>query len=79
VSLRILWNYPALVTFHSLRIHEATAIDRAVIRFSETGEGRLTWVAPYHRLRAGAFDAVLSIQREARVMTVLRIYRAPRA
>jgi hypothetical protein len=78
VKLRIVWNYPALVTFYGLLIHEATAVDRAVIRFSETGEGRLTWVAPHHRLRAGAFDAILSIQREARVMTVLRIYRAPR-
>jgi hypothetical protein len=78
VKLRIVWNYPALITFYSLRVHEATALDRAVIRFSETGEGQLTWVAPHHRLRAGAFDAILSIQREEREITVLRIYRAPR-
>jgi len=78
VRLRILWNYPALVTFYDLRIHEATAVDRAVIRFAETGEGQLTRVAPHHRLRAGAFDAVLSIQMDARVVTVLRLYRVRR-
>jgi hypothetical protein len=78
VKLRIVWHYPALFTFYHLQVHEATAVDRAVIQLAETGEGQLTWVAPHHRLRAGAFDAVLSIQREARVLTVLRIYRAPR-
>lgn len=76
MRLRIVWNYPALVTFYDLRVHEATAVDRAVLRFAETGEGQLTWVAPHHRLGAGAFDAVLSIQRAERVVTVLRIYRA---
>ena len=78
MTLRIVWNHPALVTFYGLRVHEATAVDRAVIRFSETGDGQLTWVAPHYRLRAGAFDAVLSIQRDARVITVLRIYRNAR-
>lgn len=78
MKLRIVWNFPALVTFNALHIHEATELDRAVIRFAETGEGQLTWVAPHHRLRAGGFDAILSIQRDARVVTVLRIYRARR-
>lgn len=78
MTLRILWNYPALAVFYSLRIHEATAIDRAVIRFAETGEGEISRAEPHYRLRAGGFDAVLSIDLGARVMTVLRIYRGKR-
>jgi len=76
MSFRILWNYPALIRFYDLHPSEAAAVDRAVIRFAETGEGHLTWVAPYHRLRAGTHDAVLVIDGEARTVTVLRIYRS---
>jgi hypothetical protein len=75
MSFRIVWNYPALVTFYELYPSEAMTVDRAVIRFAETGEGRLTWVAPHFRLRAGAHDAVLSIDRQAQIVNVLRIYR----
>jgi hypothetical protein len=76
VRLRIVWNYPALATFYDLRVHEATVLDRAVIRFAETGEGDLEWDPPHHRLRTGAHDAMLDIDTETRVVTVLRIYRA---
>lgn len=77
MRLRIVWNYPALATFYDLRVHEATALDRAIIRFAETGEGDLEWDPPHHRLRTGAHDAMLQIDIKARMMTVLRIYRAP--
>jgi hypothetical protein len=74
MRFRIVWNYPALVTFYDLRVREATEIDRAILRFAETGEGHLSWVAPHHRLRAGAHDAVLAIDPAERIVTVLRIY-----
>ena len=62
------WDFPALVTLlERLHMHEAEAVDRAVIRFAETGEGRLTRVAPYYRLRAGAHDALLTIDHEAQM------------
>jgi hypothetical protein len=76
VSFQIVWNYPALAVFYDLRIHEATAVDRAVIRFAETGKGQLYRVGPHFRLRAGTFDAVLRIDTQERVLHVLRIYRA---
>jgi len=41
VSPRIVWTYPALAVFYDLRVHQATAVDRAVIRFAETGDGRV--------------------------------------
>ncbi|WP_438021696.1 hypothetical protein [Sorangium sp. So ce233] len=75
MSFRVVWNFPALVTFYSLPMHSAFMIDRAVVRFAETGEGELAWEAPHHLLSAGFHDAVLAIDREARTITVLRIYR----
>ena len=61
------WDFPALATFYDLEPRHAAAVDRAIIRFVETGEGDLTWVPPYHRLRAGPFDLALSLDRAARV------------
>mgnify|MGYP000988797493 CR=1 FL=1 len=72
----ILWDPAALFVFYRLPIHSATLVDRSVIRFAETGQGTLEWVAPYYRLRAGSFDLVLAIDREGERLTVLRIYRA---
>lgn len=70
------WDYPALVAFYRLRMHEAMAVDRAVIRFSETGEGRLEHEPPYYWLRIGTHDALLAIDHDTRTVTVLRIFRA---
>lgn len=75
MSFTIVWHKPALVTLHRLPMHSAFMVDRAVIRFAETGAGHLEWDPPYHRLRAGLHDAVLVIDRERRALTVLRIYR----
>ena len=76
MRLRIIWHYPALATFYNLRVHEATAIDRAVIRFAETSAGRLTKVGPHQvTLFAGALFAMLDVQLDAGTVTVLRIYR----
>ena len=76
MRLAVAWDPAALWVFHQLPMHSATRIDRAVIRLAETGEGRLEWVAPYYRLGAGSFDVALTIDREALVLAVLRIYRA---
>jgi hypothetical protein len=75
MSLRIVWNYPALAVFYSLRVHEATAVDRAVIQFAETSKGHVARVGHRLRLRVGDFDAVLRVDHEERVLHVLRIYR----
>lgn len=76
MSFRVAWAPAALWTFYRLPIHSATVIDRAVICFAETGDGEIQWVAPYHRLRAGVHDVALSIDREARQLTVLYLHRA---
>lgn len=57
-------------------MHSAAMVDRAIIRFAETGDGQLEWEPPYYRLRAGMHDALLTIDPEARTLKVLRIYRA---
>ena len=70
------WDFPALVTFYDLRPASAAALDRAVIRFAETGEGELEHEPPYYRLRTGSHDALLTIDHRALLVTVLRIVRA---
>jgi hypothetical protein len=76
MTYRLGWDFPALVTFYDLRIPDAAALDRAVIRFAETGEGDLEHEPPYYRLRTGTHDALLVIDHAARMVTVLRILRA---
>jgi hypothetical protein len=78
MRLRQIWNFPALVTFYNLRMDEAFALDRAIVRFAETGQGTLEWDPPHHRLRTGAHDAIVRIDVEARELHILRIYRARR-
>jgi hypothetical protein len=75
MKFRVVWNYPAIATFYALDPREAEALDRAVIRFAETGEGRLTKVSPYYRLGAGMHDALLTIDSAGESICVLRIYR----
>jgi hypothetical protein len=76
VSPRIVWTYPALAVFYDLRVHQATAVDRAVIRFAESGEGRVYEAARGRlRLRAGDFDVVLRFDADEGVLRVLHIYR----
>lgn len=76
MTYAVLWAPAARWTFYRLPIHSATVIDRAVIRFAESGEGHIEWVAPYHRLRAGVHDVALSVDRETHTIAVLFIYRA---
>ncbi len=78
MSLAIHWDPAALYILHRLRMKAATAVDRAVIRFAETGEGELDWEPPYHWLGADTHQAMLSIDLQARTVTVLRIYRRKR-
>jgi len=75
-ALRVVWHWPALAAFYRLPLHTATMVDRAVIRYAETGEGHLERVPPHHRLRAGFYDVVLNIDYDNQTITVLWIYRA---
>lgn len=75
MTFAIIWDPAALFVFKRLPMHSATLLDRAVIRFAETGEGHIEWVPPYHRLRAGVHDVALTIDIDTRTLTVLRIYR----
>lgn len=76
MKLTVRWDPAALYAFHRLPIHSATLVDRTVLRFAQSGEGYLEWVAPYYRLRAGFFDLILVLDIAARSVTVLRIYRS---
>jgi hypothetical protein len=78
LSYRIIWNYPALRVFYNLPRHSATLLDRTVIRFAERGEGEIEWDPPHYRLRAGIHDAMLAIDEAARIVYVVRVYRAAR-
>jgi hypothetical protein len=62
--------------FYRQPMHSAFMLDRAVVRFALRGEGKIEWAAPYYRLRAGFYEAALAVDREARVITVLYVYRA---
>ena len=57
MRLRIAWNYPALITLYDLHMHSAMLVDRAVIRFAETGECDIERIPPYYRLRVGMYRA----------------------
>lgn len=76
MSYAITWGPAALQTFYRLPMHAAFIVDRAVLRFAATGEGQIEWVAPHHRLRAGVHDLVLHIDRGAKTIDVLFVYRA---
>jgi hypothetical protein len=75
MTYSILWGPAALWTFYSLPMHSAFIVDRTVILFATTGEGHVEWVAPHHRLRAGMHELALHIDREARTIAVLFVYR----
>lgn len=74
MSLRIAWNYPALITLYDLRVHSAMLVDRAVIRFAATGEGDVE-IPLYYQLRVGVFRVLFAVDREAGTMNVLFLHR----
>jgi hypothetical protein len=76
MKLEIIWNFPALAALYRIPWRTAETVDRAVIRFAERGEGRIEWIAPHYRLRAAAYEMAIVIDRQARTLTVLRLYRA---
>lgn len=76
MRFRTRWTPRALAYFYMLPLHSAAMVDRAVVRFAERGDGTLEWDAPYYLLRAGLYDAVLTIDAEAATISVIRIYRA---
>lgn len=71
MSYEIFWDWGALATFYRLPPHSAALADRAVLRYAATGEGELESEPPYYILRAGRHDLMLTIDFEARVITVL--------
>ncbi len=75
MRLRIAWNYPALIALYDLPMHSAMLVDRAVIRFAETGQGAVERIPPYFRLRAGVYGVRFTVDRETRTMNVLFLYR----
>jgi hypothetical protein len=75
MSLQIAWHPAALRVLLELPMHSAMIVDRAVIRFAETGAGQVEWEPPYYHLRAGLHVALFTVDRHVRQMTVLRIYR----
>jgi hypothetical protein len=80
VSLAVVWDHAARGYWDHLSPGDALRVDRAVLRFAETGEGDVRWEPPYHRLRVagrvGFYQADLVVDREAGTMIVLQIYRA---
>jgi mRNA-degrading endonuclease RelE of RelBE toxin-antitoxin system len=76
MRLRIAWSYPALITLYDLPMHSAMLVDRAVIRFAETGEGDVERIPPYYRLRVGMYRVRFTVDLEAGTMNVLFLYRA---
>jgi mRNA-degrading endonuclease RelE of RelBE toxin-antitoxin system len=68
------WGFPALHVFYELDPNEAMRVDRAVIRFSETGQGEVARVPPYWRLHVGPFRVLFTVEGET--MNVLYLYRA---
>jgi|HubBroStandDraft_6_1064221.scaffolds.fasta_scaffold377209_2 hypothetical protein len=77
-SFAIHWDPAALHVLYQLHPWTAAAVDRAVLRFAEVGEGKLESDPPYHRLRAATHDALLVIDGHAEQVNVIRIYRARR-
>lgn len=75
MKLRIAWSYPALIALYDLHLHAAMLVDRAVIRFAETGEGEVDRIPPYYRLRIGMYRVRFAVDPEARSMNVLYLYR----
>lgn len=75
MKLRIAWNYPALFIFNDLPMHTAMLVDRAVIRFAETGEGEIERIPPHYRLRIGAYRVRFAVDHDTGTMNVLYLYR----
>lgn len=73
-TLTIFWDFPALRRLYELPPHTAMLVDRAVVRFAQTGEGA-EWDPPYYRLRAGFYDVALAVDTQARTVSVLRLFR----
>lgn len=75
MRVTVLWSPAALFVLYRLPRSAAEVVDGAVLLLAHRGEGRLEWVAPYHRLRAGKHDVMLAINARELSITVLNIYR----
>jgi hypothetical protein len=75
MSFEILWDYPALAALTSVHWRTGSAIDAAVIRFAAERAATIQ-PAPLYHLRAAGHSIVLTVDREARTVVVLRIYLA---
>jgi mRNA-degrading endonuclease RelE of RelBE toxin-antitoxin system len=75
MKLEIIWHHAAEHQLKNLGWHPSESVDAAVIRFAETQRGDVEYVPPYYRLRAGVYRVRFTIDREARTMNVLLVYR----
>ena len=75
MSLRVVWNPPALAYWDRLSTADKLRLERAVYGYAERGEGRLFWDPPYDRLRAGRYLAAVRVDREADELHVLFVQR----
>jgi len=76
MSFSVAYDWPARVALLE-RVHWriASDIDATVLRFAATRAAVIPR-APAYTLRAAGHRIVLVVDREARLVTVLRIYRA---
>jgi hypothetical protein len=75
MSFAVLWDYPALTALYSIHWRTGAVIDAAVIRFAASRAATIE-PAPLYHLRAGGHSVVLTVDRAAETVTVLRIYPA---
>jgi hypothetical protein len=76
MSFDIVYDWPArAVLLDRTHWRVGGEIDAAVIRFAATRAATIERAPAYH-LRAAGHSIVLAVDRDARVVTVLRIYRA---
>jgi hypothetical protein len=75
MSFAILWDFPALAALYRIHWRTGAAIDAAVMAFAESRAATIER-APLYHLRAGGHSVVLTVDRAAGTVTVLRIFRA---
>jgi mRNA-degrading endonuclease RelE of RelBE toxin-antitoxin system len=76
MSFAIVWDFPALTSLYKIHWRKGAIIDAAVMRFAASRAAAIE-PAPLYRLRVGGYDVVLTVDRAAGMVTVLRIYRMP--
>lgn len=74
MTFAVLWDWPALTSLYRIDWRAGSTIDAAVIRFAARRASTIE-PAPLYNLRAGGYAVVLTVDRTAGTVTVLRMYR----